>query len=196
MQIANRAVWLCALALAGCTSVDPRLSPEGALFTDRLTALTESYNQAHGTHYPVPKLSLDEMPAQPSIIGEAEFSTWTVHINRRWVQKDPCIVRDEALPHELAHLFIYYNKYGPPQIAYLDSPKGMQLVAMNGPGLQDYSTEHGGDWQAMARSLGANPCAEGYCQAAHIKRYPLTCPRPPQRAFALADAPKTAAKSR
>jgi len=173
--------WLmvaCCLGLSACSNLDPRLNPAGALFAQRMTHLTETYNQRYGTHYPVPHLSIEDMSSRPTVVSAAEYSAWTVHINRLWVLKDPCTVDHEALAHELAHLFVYYDKYGPPQTALLNTAKGMQLVAMNGPGLlQDSTVEHGPEWQAKARALGADPCREGYCYSAKpYKKYPLSCP--------------------
>jgi predicted SprT family Zn-dependent metalloprotease len=85
-------------------------------------------------------------------------------------------VQHEALPHELAHLIIYYEKYGPPRTAALPTPNGIKLVAMNGPGLQDVSDEHGQEWQQVARDLGADPCKEGYCYSTKpYKDFPLKC---------------------
>jgi hypothetical protein len=175
MQIGMKAVLVCS-ALTACTNMDPRLSPEGALFVKQAAGLTDAYNRRHGTHYPVPHLSLDAMPGQASVVGTADYSAWTIHINPLWAQKDPCTVRKEALPHELAHLFVYYDQYGPPQTATLFTRDGLKQVAMNGPGLQDSSEEHGPAWQGMARALGADPCREGYCYSAQpYKKYPPDC---------------------
>lgn len=166
----------CLAALAGCSNVDPRMDPQGALFAAQLTRMTGDYNAAHGTRYPVPQISLDAQGLPDSVVGAADFSHWTIHINPLWVHKDPCLVDQEALAHELAHLFVYYDEYGPPQSALLNTAKGMQLVAMNGPGLADLSEEHGAAWQSKARALGADPCREGYCYSARpYRKYPITC---------------------
>jgi hypothetical protein len=171
---------LLVLALGGmlsaCASMDPRVDPTGVLFAQELQQMTQSYNQEHGTHYPVPHLTLDPDGLPASVVGAADYSTWTIHLNPVWVQQDHCLVQQEALPHELAHLIFYYDKYGPPETAPLPTRNGIKLVAMNGPGLQDMSDEHGSAWQALARSLGADPCKEGYCYSDRpYKKYPLTC---------------------
>lgn len=164
------------LLLTGCANMDPRADSTGMLFAQDLQQLTDGYNRGHGTHYPVPKLSLDPIGLSASVVGASDYSTWTIHLNPDWVAKDHCLVVREALPHELAHLIVYYDEYGPPKTAELPTPKGMRLVAMNGPGLQDVSDEHGAQWQVVARELGADPCKEGYCYAAKpYKKYPLTC---------------------
>lgn len=169
-------VVLLGLLLTGCASMDPRADPTGVLFARDLQRLTDGYNREHGTHYPVPKLSLDPIGLSASVVGASDYSTWTIHLNPAWVAKGDCLVAREALPHELAHLIVYYDEYGPPRTAELPTPKGMRLVAMNGPGLQDVSDEHGPEWQVVARELGADPCKEGYCYAARpYKKYPLTC---------------------
>ena len=167
---------LSMISLAGCSSMDPRLDPTGLVYSRQVSRMTSGYNAAHGTHYPVPQLSLDAMNLPTSVVGAADFSHWTVHINPLWVKKDPCLVDREALAHELAHLFVYYDEYGPPRSALLNTDKGTRLVAMNGPGLQDLSSEHGAAWQAKARALGADPCKEGYCYSARpYKKYPIAC---------------------
>lgn len=164
------------LSLAGCYTLDPRVDPTGVLYSQQLSRMTSDYNAQHHTHYPAPQLSLDAMNLPDSVVGAADFTHWTVHINPLWVKKDPCLVDREALAHELAHLFVYYDEYGPPQTAMLSTPSGARLVAMNGPGLQDLSTEHGVDWQAKARALGSDPCKEGYCPSDRpYKRYPISC---------------------
>jgi hypothetical protein len=169
-------VLLCCGLLAGCSNLDPRLDPQGALFTQDVQRMTEDYNHVHGTRYPVPQLNEDEMASLPSVVGAADYSRWTIHINKLWVRKDPCTVRREALAHELAHLFVYYDQFGPPQTAFINTSRGMQLVAMNGPGLQDSSVEHGSQWQVKARELGADPCREGYCFSERpYKKYPPEC---------------------
>lgn len=162
--------------LAACTSMDPRVNPTGALFAQQIDRMTGGYNATHGTHYPVPQLSVDAQGLPDSVVGAADFTHWSIHLNPLWVKKDPCLVDREALAHELAHLFVYYDEYGPPQSALLDTGKGMQLVAMNGPGLADLGEEHGAVWQAKARALGADPCKEGYCYSDRpYKRYPIAC---------------------
>jgi hypothetical protein len=174
------------LLLSGCASMDPRVNPTGVLFAQDLQQLTDSYNREHGSHYPVPKLSVDAIGLPGSVVGASDYSAWTIHLNPEWVAKDHCLVEREALPHELAHLIVYYDKYGPPQNALLPTPTGTRLVAMNGPGLQDLGDEHGARWQTVARDLGADPCKEGYCYAARpYKKYPLTC-IPEKRALAVA----------
>ena len=176
MHFGKGCLLFCLVLLAGCGSVDPRMDPQGALFTAQLTRMTSDYNALHGTQYPAPRISLDAMGLPSSVVGAADFTHWTVHINPLWVEKDPCLVDREALAHELAHLFVYYDEYGPPQSALLNTGKGMQLVAMNGPGLADVSEEHGAAWQAKARALGADPCKEGYCYSARpYRKYPITC---------------------
>ncbi|HEX2667393.1 MAG TPA: hypothetical protein VHP13_03375 [Gammaproteobacteria bacterium] len=175
MRSSIKSLFLC-LSLAACTHMDPRLNPQGVLFAEQLDGMTARYNLAHGTDYPAPQLSLDAMPAQPSVIGTADYSAWTIHINSAWLKRNPCLVQGEALPHELAHLFVYYDKYGPPQTVTLNGRRGPVQVAMNGPGLQDLSEEHGKEWQATARALGADPCREGYCYSAKpYKKYPPDC---------------------
>lgn len=167
---------LSLVALAGCSSIDSRMDPTGALFAAQLTRMTGDYNAAHGTRYPVPQVSLDARGLPDSVVGAADFSHWAIHINPLWVKKAPCLVDQEALAHELAHLFVYYDEYGPPQSALLNTGKGMQLVAMNGPGLADLGEEHGAAWQAKARALGADPCKEGYCYSARpYREYPIAC---------------------
>lgn len=162
--------------LAGCSSVGTSLSPDEALYSRQISRMTDDYNAAHGTHYPVPRLSLDAQGLSTSVVGAADFSHWSIHINPLWVKKDPCLVDQEALAHELAHLFVYYDEYGPPQSALLDTGKGMQLVAMNGPGLADLGQEHGAAWQTKAKALGADPCKEGYCYSDRpYKKYPIAC---------------------
>lgn len=156
-------VFIC--SLAGCTHFDSRLDPQGILFAQRLTLMTHEYNRVHGTDYPVPQLYVDDMGLPDSAIAASQYSTWSIHLNPAWVKGDACLVVEEALPHELAHLFVYYDEYGPPQTAMLATPEGTKLVAMNGPGLQDVSSEHGPAWQTKARALGAHPCREGYCRS-------------------------------
>lgn len=164
------------LALAGCSNLDPRLDPTGLVYSQQVSRMTEHYNAAHSTHYPVPQVNVDAVALPDSVVGAADFTHWSVHINPLWVKKDPCLVDREALAHELAHLFVYYDEYGPPQSAMLSTSTGAKLVAMNGPGLQDLSTEHGAAWQAKARALGADPCKEGYCHSEKpYKKYPITC---------------------
>ena len=164
------------LLLAGCSSMDPRLQTQADSFSRQVTQLTDSYNRDHGSHYPVPKVVVDPRGLSQSVIGAAAYSSWTIHLNAEWVEKDVCMVDQEALPHELAHLFVYYDKYGPPQTAMLSTASGPKLVAMNGPGLQDVSEEHGAAWQTMARALGADPCKEGYCPSPRpYKKFPLQC---------------------
>ena|ERR1700733_6491831 len=177
-------VVLLGALLAGCAGMDPRMGPTGVLFAQDLQRMMDSYNSAHGTHYPVPNLSLDPIGLPSSVVGASDYTAWTIHINPDWVAKDDCLVVREALPHELAHLIVYYDEYGPPKTAELPTPRGMKLIAMNGPGLQDLSDEHGAQWQTVARELGADPCKEGYCYAARpYKKYPLTC-APAKRALA------------
>jgi hypothetical protein len=176
MRSTKGLVVLLGTLLAGCASMDPRVDPTGVLFAQDLQQMTDSYNSEHGTHYPVPHLSLDAIGLPDSVVGAADYSTWTIHLNPIWVQQDHCLVEHEALPHELAHLIFYYHEYGPPKTATLPTRDGMKLVAMNGPGLQDVSEEHGPEWQAVARDLGADPCKEGYCYSDRpYKRYPITC---------------------
>ena len=173
-----RSGWLVLLcgSLSACSNLDPRLDPQGALFTRQVQRMTEDYNRGHGTRYPVPQLAEEEMASLPSVVGAADYSRWTIHINKLWARKDPCIVMQEALAHELAHLFVYYDEFGPPQTAFINTSKGMTLVAMNGPGLQDSTVEHGSEWQAKARQLGADPCREGYCFSERpYKKYPPSC---------------------
>lgn len=164
------------LLLAGCSSMDPRLQSQSTAFSHQVTQLTSSYNQSHGTHYPVPRVSLDNRGLGESVIGAAEYTSWTIHLNVEWVERDICMVDQEALPHELAHLFVYYDKYGPPRTAMVPTSSGPKLVPMNGPGLQDVSEEHGAAWQKTARALGADPCKEGYCYSPQpYKKLPLRC---------------------
>jgi hypothetical protein len=186
MRSTKGLVVLLSMLLGGCASMDPRMDPTEVLFAQYLQHLTDSYNREHSTHYPVPKLSLEPIGLSASVVGASDYSTWTIHLNPDWVAKDHCLVEQEALPHELAHLIVYYDEYGPPRTAELPTPKGMRLVAMNGPGLQDVSDEHGAQWQMVARELGADPCKEGYCYAARpYKKYPPTC-APAKRELAVA----------
>jgi predicted SprT family Zn-dependent metalloprotease len=176
MRSTKGLVLLLGALLTGCASMDTRVDPTGVLFAQDLQHMTDSYNSEHGTHYPVPHLSLDPIGLPDSVVGASDYSTWTIHLNPIWVQQDHCLVQHEALPHELAHLIFYYQKYGPPQIAALPMRNGIKLVAMNGPGLQDVSDEHGREWQQVARDLGADPCKEGYCYSDRpYKKYPLKC---------------------
>jgi hypothetical protein len=175
MRSANGLGVLC-LLLAGCSSMDAHQTTQDAAFNRQLAHLTANYNHSHGTHYPVPLLSMDGSGLGDSVIGAAEYSSWTIHLNPEWVAKDVCMVDQEALPHELAHLFVYYDEYGPPRTATVPTSMGPKLVAMNGPGLQDVSEEHGVAWQKVARDLGADPCKEGYCYSLRpYKRFPLSC---------------------
>jgi hypothetical protein len=156
--------------------MDARQTSQAAALNRQAAQLTATYNRSHGTHYPAPSLKIDSQGLGDSIIGAAEYSSWTIHLNPEWVEKDVCMVDQEALPHELAHLFVYYDQYGPPQTAMLPTPQGPKLVAMNGPGLQDMGEEHGSAWQKMARDLGADPCKEGYCYSPRpYKKFPLKC---------------------
>ena len=164
------------LLLAGCSSMDPHLQTQADSFSRQVARLTAQYNHAHGTDYPVPKLVIDSKGLSESVIGAAAYSSWTIHLNAEWIERDVCMVGREALPHELAHLFVYYDEYGPPQTAMLPTSTGPKLVAMNGPGLQDLGEEHGATWQQVARDLGADPCKEGYCYSAQpYKKFPLHC---------------------
>ena len=156
MHIGKGFLLLSMVTLAGCDSLDPRMDPTGLVYSQQISRMTTDYNAAHGTRYPAPQVSLDAMNLPDSVVGAADFAHWTVHINPLWVKKDPCLVDQEALAHELAHLFIYYDEYGPPQSALLSTPTGAKLVAMNGPGLEDVSEAHGATWQAKARALGAD----------------------------------------
>jgi hypothetical protein len=175
MRSAKGLLVLCCM-LAGCSSMEPRMQSQANSFSRQVSQLTDSYNLAHGTHYPVPKLQIDSSGMTQSVIGAAAYSSWTIHLNAEWVEKDVCIVNQEALPHELAHLFVYDDKYGPPQTAMLPTPLGLKLVAMNGPGLRDLSEDHGLAWQTKARALGADPCKEGYCYSPlPYKTHPLHC---------------------
>ena len=152
------------------------MDPASLLYSRQLGRMTEQYNAAHGTHYPAPQVSVDAMNLPDSVVGAADFTHWSVHLNPLWVKKDPCLVDREALAHELAHLFVDYDEYGAPQSALLSTPTGTKLVAMNGPGLQDLGEEHGSAWQAKARALGADPCNEGYCYSERpYRRYPIRC---------------------
>lgn len=176
MRSAKGLMILLGVLLAGCAGMDPRTDPTGVLFAQDLQRMTDSYNSEHDTHYPVPRVSLDATGLPASVVGAADYSAWAIHLNPDWVAKDDCLVLREALPHELAHLIVYYDKYGPPKTAELPTPRGMRLVAMNGPGLQDLSDEHGSQWQAVARDLGADPCKEGYCYSPQpYKKFPLRC---------------------
>src|SRR4051812_48292555 len=123
MRSAKGLGMLC-LLLAGCSSMDPRLQSPTDSFSRQGGQLTDSYNLAHGTHYPVPKLEIDPSGMADSVIGAAAYSSWTIHLNAEWVEKDVCMVDQEALPHELAHLFVYYDKYGPPRNATVPTPLG------------------------------------------------------------------------
>lgn len=175
MRSAKGLVVLCGL-LAGCSSMDARQTSQDVAFNRQAAQLTAAYNRSHGTHYPVPHLSIDASGLGDSVISAAEYSSWTIHLNAEWVERDVCMVDKEALPHELAHLFVYYDEYGPPRTATLPTATGPKLVAMNGPGLQDVSEEHGAAWQAKARALGADPCKEGYCYSpVPYKKFPLKC---------------------
>ncbi|HEY1773238.1 MAG TPA: hypothetical protein VGH91_08610 [Gammaproteobacteria bacterium] len=186
MRSTKGLVVVLGMLLAGCASMDPRVDPTGVLFAQDLRHLTDSYNSTHGTHYPVPRLDLESIGLPDSVVGASDYSSWTIHLNPDWVAKDHCLVEKEALPHELAHLIVYYDEYGPPKTAELQTSAGTKLVAMNGPGLEDLGEEHGAQWQAVARELGADPCKEGYCYAARpYKKYPLTC-APAKRALAVA----------
>jgi hypothetical protein len=186
MRSTKGLVVLLGLLLAGCASMDPRMDPTGVLFAQDLQRMTQQYNAAHGTHYPAPRVSLDAMGFPASVVGAADYSAWTIHLNPAWAAKDDCLVAREALPHELAHLIVYYQRYGAPRNVQLPTPNGMKLVAMNGPGLQDVGDEHGAEWQTVARELGADPCKEGYCYSTRpYKKYPLTC-IPEKRALAVA----------
>jgi hypothetical protein len=174
MRWAAGLLFLC--GLSGCTNFDARLDPQGILFAQQVSRLTAHYNDSHGTHYPVPQVSTDDIGLPASAVAASQYSTWSIHINPAWVRRDSCLVIREALPHELAHLFVYYDEYGPPQTAMLPTTEGTKLIAMNGPGLQDLSSEHGPAWQEKARQLGANPCREGYCPAANpYRREPPDC---------------------
>ncbi|HEY1992169.1 MAG TPA: hypothetical protein VGH71_06865 [Gammaproteobacteria bacterium] len=176
MRIGKGFLLLSLLSLAGCTNLDPRLDPTGLVYSQQVSRMTGAYNAAHGTHYPVPQVNIDAMNLADSVVGAADFTHWSLHINPLWVKKDPCLVDREALAHELAHLFVYYDEYGPPQSAMLSTPLGAKLVAMNGPGLADLGEEHGAAWQVKARALGADPCKEGYCYSERpYRKYPITC---------------------
>lgn len=176
MLIGKGFLCLGLVSLAACANVDPRVDLYGLGYTQRVSEMTAHYNATHGTHYPAPQVSLAPIELPDSVVGAADFTRWSVDINPLWVKKDPCLVDREALAHELAHLFVDYDEYGPPRSAMLSTRRGATLVAMNGPGLQDLSEEHGTAWQDKARALGADPCKEGYCHSARpYKRYPIIC---------------------
>jgi uncharacterized protein YceK len=176
MDARTLALLLPLALLTGCGSIGSVQDPQEALVIDRVTQLMTAYNAAHGTHYDVPQVVFDDSLDRPSEIAAADYSRWTLHFNRLWLVKSPCMLYKEAVPHELAHLVVDYQKYGRPQTVLMNTTKGAQLVAMNTPPLQDSADEHGRAWQDVASSMGANPCKEGYCRDPRpYSKYPMRC---------------------
>ncbi|HEY4128938.1 MAG TPA: hypothetical protein VGN70_12895 [Gammaproteobacteria bacterium] len=172
-------IFLLSLSLLGaCSSVQPKLDDaQQAVLGNKLQRLLADYNTRHRSHVQMPVLTIDDDTDQPAMIASANYSTWSISVNRVWLKKDPCIVYKEAMAHELAHLLADYHQYGMPRAATLITRTGPVVVAFNGPHeLEDSSVEHGKEWQDMALELGAHPCEEGYCRSAHpYSKTPLTC---------------------
>ncbi|HEY3860103.1 MAG TPA: hypothetical protein VGM47_10900 [Gammaproteobacteria bacterium] len=172
-------IFLFSLSLLGaCSSVQPQLDDtQQTVLGTKLQRLLADYNTRHHSHVQMPALSIDDDTDQPAMIASANYSTWSISVNRLWLKKDPCIVYKEAMAHELAHLLVDYVQYGMPRAATLITRTGPVVVAFNGPqDLEDSSIEHGKDWQDMALELGAHPCEEGYCRSSHpYSKTPLTC---------------------
>jgi hypothetical protein len=183
MKLGALCIVLAGLILAACSSVNVKdITPETTL-RHEMTQLVDHYNSIHGTNYPTPKLKIEDFNNFPSVVAAADYSDWTVLINQSWVNKDMCLVYKEALAHELAHLFVYYDQYGPPQTVLFPTTRGAEMIALNGPPLlQDTMDEHGRAWQEKARALGAHPCKEGYCRTTHpYRKFPLHCPELAQK---------------
>lgn len=176
MDARTLALLLLLSLLSGCGSIGSVQDSQEALVIDRVTQVMTAYNAAHGTHYDVPQVVFDDYLERPSEIAAADYSRWTIHFNRLWLTKSPCMLYKEAVPHELAHLVADYQQYGRPQTVLMSTARGAQLVAMNVPPLQDSADEHGRAWQEVARAMGANPCKEGYCRDPRpYSKYPMRC---------------------
>ena len=175
--LAALALLFVALSLAACADAPAVDRSEEMLIDSTVVQLTADYNRTHATRYPVAHVRFQDFPNQPSTVGGAEYSRWTIVLNPLWVRRDLCTVCKEAIAHELAHLFVDYDDYGPPRTVLIDTTRGMQFLSLNGPPhFQDSATEHGPAWQAKARALGADPCKEGYCHDPHpYRRFPLIC---------------------
>jgi hypothetical protein len=189
--------------LSACSSVEPQVDSQQSVLDAKLQGLLAGYNARHHTAIEIPALTVADDTDQPGMIASANYSTWSISVNRVWLKKDPCIVYKEAVAHELAHLLVDYQQYGAPQAATMLTDKGPVVVAFNGPQeLQDSSLEHGLAWRDMALELGAHPCEEGYCRSSHpYSKSPLTCSladyallhaAPPPPSAPKAVAPKTA----
>jgi len=163
--------------LSACSSVEPKYTLQEMELQQRATMLLADYNARHSTHYPAPTLSVDPQLEASGVVASADYALWTIKVNAQWVEKDFCLVYKEAVAHELAHLLLNFQQYGSPQTAVVTTRTGTEIVAFNGPtALRDSDEEHGPDWQAMARDLGADPCKEGYCRDPRpYSKYPLTC---------------------
>jgi hypothetical protein len=177
MKLGALCVVLAGLILAACSSVDVKVTTPEAALRQQMMHLVDNYNSIYGAHYPMPQLRVEIFSNSPTVIAAADYSDWAVLVNQTWVDKNLCLVSKEALPHELAHLFVYYDQYGPPQTVMFSAAHGAEMVALNGPPLlQDTMDEHGPAWQVKARALGAHPCKEGYCRTKHpYRRFPLQC---------------------
>ena len=169
---------LLSAVLTACADAPAVDRSEEMLIDHEVAQLTVDYNRAHATRYPVPLVRLRDFPNQPSTVGAADYSRWTIVLNPLWLRRDLCTVYKEAIAHELAHLFVDYDDYGQPRTVLVNTRHGMQFLTLNGPPLlQDSATEHGLAWQEKARALGADPCKEGYCYDPHpYRRFPPTCP--------------------
>ena len=177
MKTATLAMLLICSLLSACSSMEALQSPEEAALTAQMSRLVAAYNQRHGTDYRAPLVLFVDQADDPTTIASADYADWSISVNKSWIKKDPCLVAQEVVPHELAHLLVDVQHYGPPESVTLLTREGPKVVAFNGPPLlEDQSEEHGPEWQVMARELGAHPCREGYCYSPRpYSKYPLAC---------------------
>ena len=180
MKTSDFALILACSLLTGCGGLPQRHSPQEAALTNQVVKMVTDYNRRHGTRYAVPSMIFEDRPASPTMIASANYTMWSIRVNKLWIKQDPCLVFKEAVAHELAHLLVYYQEYGEPITVTLQSRTGAHIVAFNGPPmLQNSMDEHGKAWQTMARELGADPCKEGYCYSPRpYSKYPLVCADP------------------
>lgn len=167
---------LTVIFLAAClTGCGYRPSANQQKVMTEVANMVTTYNAQNGTHYPQPNITFLQSDL-PDIVGDADYGTWTLQFNASWVEQKPCWILKEGVPHEVAHLFVEYDQYGPPRTAYVEGPNGSVPVTFNGPKpLTDDATLHNDKWRAMAAKLGANPCKEGYCPDPH----PYSTSNPP-----------------